>query len=138
VPASPWKVLRPVAAGRECLILLSYLPLRGFRDFLAFAGHDRRITRQLAEARGLLGYSKRGRPWAKQFWTLSAWEDEVALAAFVHGGSHARAVVDLQSRMGQTRFVRWTLPGSALPPTWDDALRRWRAAEAAEGASPPG
>jgi len=65
-------------------------------------------------------------------------EDEAALAAFVHDGAHARAMAGLQDRMGPTRFVRWTLPGSALPPAWDDALRRWRAAEDAERAGRPG
>ena len=43
--------MRAAEPGRPYLILLSYLPLRGFRDFVAFAGHDRRISRQLDEAR---------------------------------------------------------------------------------------
>ena len=87
------------------------------------------MTRQLGDARGLVGYSKLGRPWVRRFWTLSAWEDEAALADFIHAGSHARAMTELPPRMGPTRFVRWMLPGSVLPPTWDDALRRWAAAE---------
>ena len=132
MPASPWKVMRPPESGREYLILLSYLPLRRFRDFPAFAGHDRRVTRQLEDAPGLIGYSKLGRPWVKRFWTLSAWEDESALATFVHAGSHSRAMADMPPRMGPTRFIRWSLPGSALPPGWDDALHRWRAAEATD------
>ena len=129
MPATPWKLLRPADPDREYLVLLSYLPLRRFRDFPAFAVHDVRVTRQLADARGLVGYSKLGRPWAKRFWTLSAWEDDAALAAFIHAGSHARAMTGMQPRMGPTRFVRWTLLGSALPPAWDDALRRWAADE---------
>jgi hypothetical protein len=132
MPASPWKFLCPPEPGREYLVLLSYLPLRRFWDFPAFVGHDRRVTRQLGGARGLVGYSKLGRPWVKRFWTLSAWEDESALAAFVHAGSHSRAMAAMPPRMGPTRFIRWSLPGSALPPGWDDALRRWRA-EAMEG-----
>jgi hypothetical protein len=128
VPATPWKVLRPVQPDRDYLVLLSFLPLRRFRDFLAFARHDLRITRQLQTAPGLVGYSKLGRPWAKRFWTLSAWEDEAALAVFIGTDPHARAMTELIPRMGATRFVRWTLPGRALPPTWDDALRRFRTA----------
>jgi hypothetical protein len=108
-------------------VLLSYLPLRRFRDFPAFVRHDLGITRQLRGARGLLGYSKLGRPWAKRFWTLSAWEDDGALTEFVRSGRHAATMIDLAPRIGATRFVRWTLPGTALPPTWDDALRRWAA-----------
>jgi hypothetical protein len=129
VPATSWKAFRLRDPGREYRVLLSFLPLRRFRDLPAFAAHDRRITRQLAGVRGLVGYSKLGRPWAKRFWTLSAWEDETALAEFVRAGSHVRAMTEMPPRMGATRFVRWTLPGAALPPKWDDALRRWAAAE---------
>ena len=93
--ATPWKVLREAQPGREYLVLLSFLPLRRFRDFPAFARHDIRITRQLRTAPGLVGYSKLGRPWVKRFWTLSAWEDEAALAGFVHAGSHVRAMAEL-------------------------------------------
>lgn len=129
MPATPWKVLRAAEPGREYLVLLSFLPLRRFWDFPAFARHDIRITRQLQTAPGLVGYSKLGWPWVKRFWTLSAWEDEAVLAGFVHADPHVRAMADLPPRMGRTRFVRWTLPGAALPPTWEDALRRWAAAE---------
>jgi len=129
MPATPWSVRRLPDPGREYLVLLSFLPLRRFRDFPAFVRHDARITRQLSGARGLIGYSKLGRPWVKRFWTLSAWEDEAALAAFIHAGPHVRAMSELRPRMGPTRFVRWTLPGAALPPTWDDALRRWAIAD---------
>jgi hypothetical protein len=25
--------------------------------------------------------------------------------------------------MGATKFTKWKLPGSAVPPTWDDAMK---------------
>jgi hypothetical protein len=127
VPASPWKVLHSAEPGRDYLVLLSFLPLRRFRDLPAFVRHDIAITRQLQAARGLIGYSKLGRPWSKRFWTLSAWEDESVLAEFVQSGAHVLTMTALAPRIGATRFLRWTLQGRALPPTWDDALRRWAA-----------
>jgi hypothetical protein len=30
----------------------------------------------------------------------------------------------LASHMGETKFVRWTVKGSELPLSWDDALSR--------------
>ena len=59
--------MRPAEPDQEYVVLLSLLPLRRFRDFLAFAAHNARITRQLAGAQGLVGYSKLGRPWVKRF-----------------------------------------------------------------------
>jgi quinol monooxygenase YgiN len=72
----------------------------------------------------LIGYSLRARPAAKQFWTLSAWEDEAALQAFVAAPPHLDIMKALAPYMGETRFRRWNVKGSELPLRWDDALRR--------------
>jgi quinol monooxygenase YgiN len=85
-----------------------------------------RITTQLRGAAGLFGYSLYAEPAAKRFWTLSAWRDEASLFDFVQAQPHARAMTEMAPRMGETRFIRWTLQGSELPPSWDDALRRGR------------
>ena len=77
-------------------MLLTKLPLRRFRDLSGFMGHTLRIISQLKSTSGVLGYSFLGRFFQRRFWTLSVWEDEVALRAFVrqtppsHGNeSHA-------------------------------------------------
>jgi hypothetical protein len=41
------------------------------------------VTKQLASAEGVLGYSVLARPLSKLFWTLSMWKDEAALRTFV-------------------------------------------------------
>jgi len=63
------------------------------------------------------------RPVSKQFWTLSAWKDEMALHAFVQHPPHVRIMTAI-THMGETKFARWTVKGSELPLRWDDALRR--------------
>jgi heme-degrading monooxygenase HmoA len=81
--------------------------------------------RQLAAAQGLLGHSVLARPFSKRFWTLSAWENEAALRAFVQHPPHVRLMAALTPHMGETKFVRWMVKGSQLPLRWDDALRRF-------------
>jgi hypothetical protein len=84
-------------------------------------------VKQLASAHGVLGYSgsrSPARPLAKQFWTLSAWNDDAALRAFVQHLPHVRIMTALTPHMGETKFVRWMVKGSELPLHWDDALRR--------------
>lgn len=59
----------------------------------------------------------------KRAWTVSVWEDETALNNFVRKVPHAETMKELQ--LGRARkFVRWTLPGSKVPPSWDDAFQR--------------
>ena len=82
------------------------------------------IQRQLRASRGLIGYSLRARLAVKQFWTLSAWEDEAALLGFVRASPHVEIMTTPAPYMGKTSFVRWKVKGSELPLDWDEALKR--------------
>jgi quinol monooxygenase YgiN len=83
-----------------------------------------RISRQLQRSPGLMGYSLHTKPFAGRFWTLSVWENEAALQAFVQAAPHQETMRALIAHMGPTRFVRWTVLGAQLPVHWDEALRR--------------
>jgi quinol monooxygenase YgiN len=90
-----------------------------------FLMQTRRIMTQLEQTRGLIGYSLLARPLRKHFWTLSVWEDEAALRAFVEAGAHAITMRSMAPHMGATRFIRWKIRGAGIPPKWADALDRW-------------
>jgi quinol monooxygenase YgiN len=124
VPATPWRSLRAADPGREYLVLLSFLPLKRLWRIPWFALHSYRITRQLEESDGVIGYSLNSRPLKGHFWTLSVWRDEAALQAFVHAVPHVNTMHAMVPHMGQTRFVRWSVRGVDLPVSWDDALKR--------------
>ena len=110
MPAAPWRSFRKPEPERDYLALLSFLPLKAFWRMPAFLLGAAGVMKQLAAAQGLIGYSLLARPLAKNFWTLSVWED-------------VRLMTSLTPHMGKTKFVRWTVKGSGLPLVWDDALR---------------
>src|SRR2546425_7893729 len=83
-----------------------------------------RLKDSSAGPSGLVGYSLKADLFRKQFGTLSAWESEVALDDFVGRKPHSSVMASLRPFMGKTKFVKWRLPGSELPPSWDDALQR--------------
>ena len=124
MPASPWKSYTAADSDREYLVLGSYLPLLRFSATLRFARRVAEVRRQLESAEGLVGYSMLGRPWSRKYWTLSVWDDETALRAFVAEHPHVDIMSAVAPDVGATRFVRWNVRGSALPPRWPDALRR--------------
>ena len=124
MPTFPWRSFGRAEPQRQYVALLSYLPLKRGLRIPWFLVHTVRIMGQLRRSRGLLGYSLHARLAAKHFWTLSVWEDEAALRGFVHAEPHARTMAALAPHMGETRFVRWTLKGSELPLSWEDALKR--------------
>jgi hypothetical protein len=121
---TPWKSLAQVDKAREYLALLSYLPLRQYRKIPAFFRFTFQIQRQLAQSPGALGYSLRAKPWSRQFWTLSVWEDSAALMDFVRKVPHSESMKAMAPFMGRTKFERWRVLGSGIPLKWDDAVRR--------------
>jgi hypothetical protein len=114
---SPWKALAAVDKNREYLALLSYLPLSRYSKIPLF-------FRQLRRTPGAVGYSLRAKPLSRKFWTLSVWEDDRALMDFVAKVPHGEVMKTLAPYMGATKFTRWKILGSAIPPNWDEATRR--------------
>jgi len=118
------------------VVLLSELPLKSYLANPGFLQFSRQVQRQLSNAPGLLGYSLLARIARKKSWTLSVWESERGLLEFVHAEPHQNVMTALQSDMGATRFVRWTIQGAAYPPTWDEAFAR-ATQQPQGGTSPP-
>jgi len=120
---SPWKSFAPFDLDREYLVLASSIPpLSRSSTSRLFIGASQ-VRKQLAGTEGLVGFSLLARPVRKQYATLSVWRDEEALTAFANGNPHGTLRDDLAPAMGATKFVRWTIKGSAGRPSWRDALR---------------
>ena len=127
MPASPWRTFGSPDPNGDFVALLSYLPLKSIWRVPPFFFYTVQVMKQLASAQGLLGYSVLAHAFAKQFWTLSAWQDQASLHSFVQHPPHMRIMAALTPHMGQTSFHHWTVKGSQLPLCWDDALRRFSA-----------
>ena len=125
MPASPWREFAEIEQDREYLVQLSYLPLLRYRSLLQFAKWLLAIQRQLNQTDGIVGYSLLAHPIQRDFWTLSVWLGKAALNNFFRSAPHAEAMKSLRMHMGETRFIEWTISGSALPPDWDNALKRF-------------
>jgi hypothetical protein len=124
MPVSPWRTCGSPDPSGDFVALLSFLPLRSYWRVFPFVFYTAQVMKQLASAQGLLGYSLLARPLSKRFWTLSAWQNEEALRAFVHLPPHQRIMAALTPHMHKTQFIRWMVKGSQLPLQWDDALSR--------------
>lgn len=124
MPATPWRAFGSPDRSREFVALLSYLPLKSYSGIAPLVIYAVKVVKQLAKADGLVGYSMLAHPFSKRFWTLSAWESDAALRAFVQDPPHVRIMAALTPHMDKTNFVRWKVKASELPLKWDDALRR--------------
>jgi quinol monooxygenase YgiN len=124
MPTVPWRRIHRPEPDTEYLVMASRLPLRAALQVPRFVGLTVSVVRQVERTEGLVGYSLRAQPLSKVFWTLSAWTDEAALAAFARAMPHQAVMATLRPHMGPTRFATWTCTGDALPVPWDDAVER--------------
>jgi hypothetical protein len=125
MPTLPWTASNsPQQHDGTVTVMASRLELRRLRDVPSFLAGAMRIRRQMLGSPGALGVSLIARPLRRSFWTLSAWQDQAALGAAVGREPHRRIMTRFRPRMAGSSFVTWTAPASALPITWDEALRR--------------
>jgi hypothetical protein len=120
----PWRTMRPVERDREYLALLSFLPLNRYSKIPLFMRFSMEIHRQLKATAGVIGYSLRAKLFTRRFWTLSVWEDSVALMDFVARVPHSDSMKAMAPFMGKTKFTQWKVSGSNVPLRWDEAIGR--------------
>jgi heme-degrading monooxygenase HmoA len=119
-----WKSYAKASQDREYLALISYLPLKSLWKLPKFLLFTRANQTQLKESKGLIGYSFLAHFLQGRFWTLSVWEDENALMEFVRSRAHRQTMSGLRGHLGETKFVKWNIYGSPVPPTWEESLKR--------------
>jgi quinol monooxygenase YgiN len=108
------------------LVMASHLPTKRLSSTLQFFRAVSAIRKQLANTEGLIGYTLRANPLARNYWTLSVWTGETSLDEFMRTAPHSEVMSSLQPIMGPTKFVRWEIGGAEGRPSWSTALERLR------------
>jgi hypothetical protein len=126
-PPRPWKSLAPVEPEKSYVAFTSRFALRSIRQLPSFLRYGNQIMRQVEAAPGAVGYSLGGDLLKLHFHTLSAWEDDASLRAFVGASPHTTAARAFSQGMRvPSIFAHWTVRGAELPLRWPDALERQR------------
>jgi hypothetical protein len=108
--------------GTGYLVMASHLPLRRITATVRFFRGVSAVRKQLATADGLIGYTLRAKPLARDYWTLSVWTDNTALREFMRAPPHVQLMTSLKPVMGPTKFVTWTISAAAGRPSMSGAL----------------
>ena len=124
MPDVPWSSTGDMEPGREYLVMASHLPLRHLTSTLRFFRAVSAIRKQLRSADGLVGYTLRAKPLARDYWTLSVWNDRAALSQFMRTPPHVEVMGSLKPVMGATRFVQWQITAADGRPSWTEAFER--------------
>ena len=112
MPPLPWKSVQPIQPDATYVVTITQLPLRSHRRIPRIMRATWRIVRQLSRSDGLVGYALKADLIHKTFWTMSAWNDDAALAAFVRSDVHRAAMTALQPHMDGARIRHSPFPGA--------------------------
>ena len=108
--------------GTGYLVMASHLPLRRITDTVRFFRAVSAVRKQLAAAEGLIGYTLRAKPLARDYWTLSVWKDDAALRQFMRTRPHVGVMSSLKPVMGPTKFVTWSASAADGLPSMAAAI----------------
>jgi len=107
------------------VVSVTRLRVRSWRFLPGFFLAALRTSRQARKAEGNLRVQVL-RDRKNTFWTLTSWESEAALRAFMLGGAHGPVMRKLLNWCDEASVVRWE-QGSPELPTWVEAHRRMQA-----------
>ena len=108
--------------GTGYLVMASHLPLEQISATVRFFRAVSAVRKQLATADGLVGYTLRAKPLARDYWTLSVWKDDEALRKFMRTPPHVQIMTSLKPFMGPTKFVTSTISAADGRPTMAGAM----------------
>jgi quinol monooxygenase YgiN len=108
----------------DYLVMASHLPLSRISSTVRFFRAVNAIRGQLAHTDGLVGYTLRAKPLARDYWTLSVWKDRNALNEFMRTSPHVGIMTSLKPLMEPTKFIFWSITGADGRPDFTDALKR--------------
>ncbi|CCG01218.1 hypothetical protein [Blastococcus saxobsidens] len=121
VPDLPWTADR--IGGGPGHVEVTHLHLRRLRDVPAFLRDSMAVRRQVMASPGARCLHLRAQPLARRFTTVSWWDDEAALRAFVRLDPHRTAIRRWAPEM--RHFSTGSYPGTAgTAPTVAEALSR--------------
>jgi quinol monooxygenase YgiN len=90
-----------------------------------FLYHALLSVSQIRSAKGCISLALL-RDGKRVFWTMTLWEDERSMKAFMTSGSHRKAMPRLADWADEASVVHWQ-QDHAERPDWNEAARRMRA-----------
>lgn len=114
-----------VVADGTSFVSLTRLRLRSIRFAPSFAMYAIRTKQQCSKALGFRrGALLMDRKWT--FWTLTAWDSQESMRAYMTSGDHKAAMPKLLDWCDQASVAHWNSATAELP-TWQECDRRMRA-----------
>jgi hypothetical protein len=109
--------------GKEFTSIATFLPVKRWRDVIAFVRMSGRVEQQLRKTEGVVRYGLKTDLPHKRFWTYSVWKNPQNIRLFVAAEPHATAVKKFTEWAGEgAAFVSWNNSDGKID--WQEASHR--------------
>lgn len=123
--ATPFKSVasKELDPNAELLVVVTHARLgqQGHGEFYRQTG---KVLDSMKGQPGLIGHSIRRTIGGDKAWTMTIWEDEASINAFVRGAAHRTAVRRSNASMTDIDFHRFTIPASQAPLSWKQVFAK--------------
>lgn len=99
-------------------VSVTRLKLRSWHYLAPFLQHSNASIDQAKAAKGNLQVTTQRH--GRDFWTLTVWEDEAAMKAYMQSGAHQEAMPTISKLSESASTVHWQQESTNLP-NWNEA-----------------
>jgi hypothetical protein len=124
MPEVKWTTFSEINPNREYFAFANVGERKSVWSYFSLIMGARKVAKQLEATKGVVGVTGRLSFLNKKLAIIGVFESEDIVNEFAHSGQHANCMEKTKSMVKVMKTVKWTVLGSNLPPSIDDAINR--------------
>jgi hypothetical protein len=124
MPEVKWTTFSEINPDREYFAFANVGERKSIWSYFSLLMGAQKVVHQLETTKGAIGVMGRLGFLNRKLAIVGVFENEDALNEFAHSGQHAKCMEKTKSMVKVMKTVKWSMLGSNLPPTIDDAISR--------------
>ena len=124
MPTVKWTTFTEVNPEREYYAFANVGERKSVWSYFSLLMNARKVAKQLEATKGAIGVTGRLGFLNKEVAIVGVFENEAVLNEFAHSGQHASCMEKTKSMVKVMNKASWSILGSNLPPTVEDAISR--------------
>jgi len=123
---SKWTTFSEINPEHEYCAFANVGERKSVWTFFSAAMRARKMAQEMKTTKGIIGLRGRLGFLNREVAVVGVFENEDVLNEFAHTGQHAKCMEETKSMLKVMKTAKWSVFGSSLPPTIEDAIARTR------------